>query len=212
MESEGHDFLWKVVVIGDSGVGKSNLIDRYTKDQFRDETKTTIGVEFGHKHIMVDDKNIKAQLWDTAGQERFRALTRGYYRGSMGALLVYSVANKASFENCDTWLDELVNHADPGTIVLLVGNKTDLKDRDVTYEEGLEFARRNNLHFIETSAKDNSNVAEAFEMLVKEIYKQHVVLVPVGAPEEAPPTTGAVIELDGNNNNKNDTTEPDCKC
>lgn len=134
MDSEQiHDFLWKVVVIGDSGVGKSNLIGRYTKDQFRVETKTTIGVEFGHKSLKIDNKEIKAQIWDTgllftflaiqiifrfsyflAGQERFRALTRGYYRGAYGALLVYSVTNKTSFDNCEVWLEELVQHADPG--------------------------------------------------------------------------------------------------
>eukprot|EP01125_Pyxidicula_operculata_P017816 TRINITY_DN628_c0_g1_i1.p1 TRINITY_DN628_c0_g1~~TRINITY_DN628_c0_g1_i1.p1 ORF type:complete len:178 (-),score=37.87 TRINITY_DN628_c0_g1_i1:605-1138(-) len=167
-DHEEHDFLYKVVVIGDSGVGKSNLIDRYTKDTFREETKTTIGVEFGHKTIKVDDKVIKAQIWDTAGQERFKALTRGYYRGALGALLVYSITSKTSFENCETWLDELVQHADPGILVMLVANKTDLESqRDVTTEEGKEFAAKHQLSFIETSAKDNSFVAEAFQRLVQ---------------------------------------------
>jgi len=142
-EHEEHDFLYKVVVIGDSGVGKSNLIDRYTKDTFREETKTTIGVEFGHKTIKVDDKIIKAQIWDTAGQERFKALTRGYYRGALGALLVYSILNKPSFENCETWLEELVAHADPGILVMLVGNKTDVVvGREVSTEEAREFAQK----------------------------------------------------------------------
>eukprot|EP01126_Amoeba_proteus_P019559 TRINITY_DN2011_c0_g2_i3.p1 TRINITY_DN2011_c0_g2~~TRINITY_DN2011_c0_g2_i3.p1 ORF type:complete len:199 (+),score=51.02 TRINITY_DN2011_c0_g2_i3:80-598(+) len=167
MDDDGYDFLWKVVVIGDSGVGKSNLIDRYTKDQFREETRTTIGVEFGHKQLNVDGKDIKAQIWDTAGQERFRALTRGYYRGATGALLCYSVTNRVTFENCETWLDELMQHADPGIIVMLVGNKTDVHSRDVTTEEGMEFAQKNRLQFIETSAKDNSNVSEAFERLIR---------------------------------------------
>jgi len=212
---EGHDFLWKVVVIGDSGVGKSNLIDRYTKDQFREETKTTIGVEFGHKQIKVDGKDIKAQIWDTAGQERFRALTRGYYRGAMGALLVYSVTNRASFDNCDPWLEELIHHADPGIIVMLVGNKTDMTDqRDVTTEEGTEFARKNNLHFVETSAKDSTNVSEAFERLIRAIYKQHVTDTPIGVDPSTPlTTTGTVVELhkekDGEDGKKKDD---DCQC
>uniref|UniRef100_A0A6B2LGY6 Uncharacterized protein n=1 Tax=Arcella intermedia TaxID=1963864 RepID=A0A6B2LGY6_9EUKA len=172
-EHEEHDFLYKVVVIGDSGVGKSNLIDRYTKDSFREETKTTIGVEFGHKTIKVDDKIIKAQIWDTAGQERFKALTRGYYRGALGALLVYSILSKQSFDNCQTWLEELVAHADPGILVMLVGNKTDLdSQREVSTEEAKNFAHQNKLSFIETSAKDSTNVSEAFERLVQEIFKQ----------------------------------------
>jgi len=172
-EHEEHDFLYKVVVIGDSGVGKSNLIDRYTKDTFREETKTTIGVEFGHKTIKVDDKIIKAQIWDTAGQERFKALTRGYYRGALGALLVYSILSKQSFENCETWLEELVTHADPGILVMLVGNKTDMEQqREVSTDEAKDFAHQNKLSFIETSAKDSTNVSEAFERLIQEIYKQ----------------------------------------
>jgi len=172
-DHDEHDFLYKVVVIGDSGVGKSNLIDRYTKDTFREETKTTIGVEFGHKTIRVDDKIIKAQIWDTAGQERFKALTRGYYRGGLGALLVYSILNKQSFENCETWLEELVTHVDPGILVMLVGNKSDMESlREVTTEEAKEFAHKNKLSFIEASAKESTNVAEAFERLIQEIYKQ----------------------------------------
>lgn len=213
MDSEQiHDFLWKVVVIGDSGVGKSNLIGRYTKDQFRVETKTTIGVEFGHKSLKIDNKEIKAQIWDTgmsflfdlsgdlkltvfayskAGQERFRALTRGYYRGAYGALLVYSVTNKTSFDNCEVWLEELVQHADPGEscflssvisiysnivgiIIMLVGNKAD-KDldegaREVKTAEGLEFSQKNKLLFMETSAKDNLAVSDAFEKLIRGIF------------------------------------------
>eukprot|EP01126_Amoeba_proteus_P019556 TRINITY_DN2011_c0_g1_i4.p1 TRINITY_DN2011_c0_g1~~TRINITY_DN2011_c0_g1_i4.p1 ORF type:complete len:170 (-),score=26.02 TRINITY_DN2011_c0_g1_i4:162-671(-) len=110
----------------------------------------------------------------SAGQERFRALTRGYYRGATGALLCYSVTNRVTFENCETWLDELMQHADPGIIVMLVGNKTDVHSRDVTTEEGMEFAQKNRLQFIETSAKDNSNVSEAFERLIREICKQHI--------------------------------------
>jgi small GTP-binding protein len=203
MEAEQHDFLWKIVVIGDSGVGKSNLIGRYTKDQFRVETKTTIGVEFGHKSLKIDNKEIKAQIWDTAGQERFRALTRGYYRGAFGALLVYSITNKSSFENCEVWLEELVQHADPGIMIMLVGNKAD-KDldastREVKTEEGLEFSQRHKLLFMETSAKDNVAVSEAFEKLIREIGKIHISETPVEEHDEEKiqtPQTTQVLKLD----------------
>jgi len=172
-DREEHDFLYKVVVIGDSGVGKSNLIDRYTKDSFREEMKTTIGVEFGHKTVKIDDKVIKAQIWDTAGQERFRALTRGYYRGALGALLVFSISSRQSFNNCETWLEELMAHADPGILVMLVGNKNDMEtQREVPTNDAMAFAQKNKLSFVEASAKDNHGVTEAFEKLINEIYKQ----------------------------------------
>jgi Ras-related protein Rab-11A len=208
-------------VIGDSGVGKSNLIDRYTKDQFRVETKTTIGVEFGHKNIKIDGKEIKAQIWDTAGQERFRALTRGYYRGAYGALLVYSITNRTSFENVDAWLQELVSYADPGIMVMLVGNKSDLEEhRDVSTEEAMEFAQKNKLHFMETSAKDNSNVSEAFEKLIREISIHHGndPVDPDGDDDKMPApstTTSQVVRLDKDKHAK-DPREgkdgDDCPC
>jgi len=211
-----HDFLYKVVVIGDSGVGKSNLIDRYTKDTFREETKTTIGVEFGHKTIRLDDKIIKAQIWDTAGQERFKALTRGYYRGALGALLVYSVISKHTFENCENWLEELIQHADPGILVMLVGNKTDLDQvREVQTAEGLNFAQKHKLLFIETSAKDSTNVTAAFEKLVQEIYKS------VNGPnneltrEEAKPSSvGGSVKIESGKHTGGSAAkkDDDCKC
>jgi len=214
-ETEEHDLLYKVVVIGDSGVGKSNLIDRYTKDTFREETKTTIGVEFGHKTIRIDDKVIKAQIWDTAGQERFKALTRGYYRGALGALLVYSITSRQSFENCETWLEELVQHADPGILVMLVGNKTDLaSQRDVKTDEGMAFAAKNKLSFIETSAKDKTNVAEAFERLINEIYKQVNAPHPdgeVAEEEKVRPNKGMVIQP-APADKEAPKKEDDCKC
>jgi len=180
-------FLYKVVVIGDSGVGKSNLIERYTKDTFKEETKTTIGVEFGHKTIKVDDKVIKAQIWDTAGQERFKALTRGYYRGALGALLVYSITNRVSFHNSETWLDELKTHADPGIIIMLVGNKCDLSNlREVPETEAKSFAQKNKLAFIETSAKEDNCVGQAFERLLLDIYKQQTSTIPPEASTDSP--------------------------
>jgi len=212
---EDHDFLYKVVVIGDSGVGKSNLIERYTKDTFKEETKTTIGVEFGHKTIKVDDKVIKAQIWDTAGQERFKALTRGYYRGALGALLVYSITNRVSFSNCETWLEELKAHADPGIIIMLVGNKCDLSSlREVPEAEAKSFAHKNKLSFIETSAKEDYCVGQAFERLLLEIYKQQTSTIqtePNDSPSpKVPPSTS--LRLDPDVDKPKNTENKNCQC
>jgi len=201
------------VVIGDSGVGKSNLIDRYTKDTFREETKTTIGVEFGHKTIKIDDKIIKAQIWDTAGQERFKALTRGYYRGALGALLCYSVISRTSFENCETWLEELVQHADPGILVMLVGNKTDLENlRQVPTSDGTVFAQRHKLLFIETSAKDSTNVSQAFEKLIQEIFKAVNTPNDVTTEEHPKPSVGGGVKITEPKQGGDADKKDDCKC
>jgi small GTP-binding protein len=185
-ENDTCDFLYKLVVIGDSGVGKSNLISRYTTNTFRDDPKMTIGVEFGHKVVKVDNKTIKAQIWDTAGQERFKALTRPYYRGAFGGLLVYSITDRASFEHLEKWLDELANNADPGILVMLVGNKADLESaRVVSTEEGKKFAQEHGLSFLETSAKTGQNTDRAFDLTIQEIYKLHTNRPP--PPPDAKP-------------------------
>ncbi|KAJ9067220.1 Rab GTPase ypt31 [Entomophthora muscae] len=122
-----YDFLFKVVLIGDSGVGKSNLLSRFTRDEFNLESKSTIGVEFATRNVQVEGKSIKAQIWDTAGQERYRAITSAYYRGAVGALLVYDVTKHNTFENVNRWLKELRDHAESHIVILLVGNKSDLR-------------------------------------------------------------------------------------
>lgn len=141
-DEEVYDYLFKVVMIGDSGVGKSNLLMRYTKGEFNIESKTTIGVEFATKSIRTQDKKvIKAQIWDTAGLERYRAITNAYYRGAVGALLVYDVTSLSSFQHVSNWLKELKQYADSNIVILLVGNKTDLKDkREVRKEEAAQYA------------------------------------------------------------------------
>ncbi len=167
-EDETYDYLFKVVMIGDSGVGKSNLLLRYTKSDFNLESKTTIGVEFATKKVTTQDgKNIKAQIWDTAGQERYRAITTAYYRGAVGALLVYDITNMNSFKNIAQWLKTLKQQADNNIIILLVGNKTDLRDkREVKKEEAAAYAAEHQLAFIETSALDCTNVDIAFERII----------------------------------------------
>jgi len=167
-----YDYLFKVVLIGDSGVGKSNLLSRFTRNEFNLESKSTIGVEFATKSIQSDNKTIKAQIWDTAGQERYRAITSAYYRGAVGALLVYDLSKRLSYENVTRWLKELRDHADPNIVIMLVGNKKDLRHmRQVTTDEAKEMCKQQKLFFIETSALADSNVATAFETILKEIYR-----------------------------------------
>ncbi|KAJ9109278.1 Ras- protein Rab-11B [Naganishia friedmannii] len=174
MTELNYDFLFKVVLIGDSGVGKSNLLSRFTRDEFNLDSKSTIGVEFATRSINVDGKTVKAQIWDTAGQERYRAITSAYYRGAVGALLVYDIAKQQTFANVTRWLKELRDHADANIVIMLVGNKSDLRHlRAVSTEEAKHFAEENNLSFIETSALDASNVETAFQNILGEIY--HIV-------------------------------------
>ncbi|KAJ3306994.1 Ras- protein Rab-11B [Kappamyces sp. JEL0829] len=172
MANEEYDFLFKVVLIGDSGVGKSNLLARFTRNEFNMESKSTIGVEFATRSIQVDGKTIKAQIWDTAGQERYRAITSAYYRGAVGALLVYDISQQKTFESVERWLKELRDHADANIVIMLVGNKCDLKHlRAVPTEEAKDFATAQSLSFIETSALDATNVETSFQNILTEIYK-----------------------------------------
>uniref|UniRef100_A0A8C6ZB61 Ras-related protein Rab-25 n=1 Tax=Nothoprocta perdicaria TaxID=30464 RepID=A0A8C6ZB61_NOTPE len=148
------------VLIGDSGVGKSNLLSRFTRNEFNLESKSTIGVEFATRSIQVDGKTIKAQIWDTAGQERYRAITSAYYRGAVGALLVYDIAKHLTYENVERWLKELRDHADSNIVIMLVGNKSDLPQNN-----SLMLIRES------TSALDSTNVEAAFQTILTEIYR-----------------------------------------
>ncbi|MED6156030.1 Ras- protein RABA6a [Stylosanthes scabra] len=165
------DYLFKAVLIGDSGVGKSNLLSRFAKDEFRFDSKPTIGVEFAYRNIKVADKLIKAQIWDTAGQERFRAITSSYYRGALGALLVYDITRRSSFENARKWMVELREFGGKDMVVILVGNKCDLEQtREVEEEEGKGFAEGEGLCFMETSALNNLNVDQVFLQMITRIH------------------------------------------
>ncbi|KAK6914401.1 Small GTPase [Dillenia turbinata] len=170
-EEEGEEYLFKVVIIGDSAVGKSNLLSRYARNEFNPHSKATIGVEFQTQSMEIDGREVKAQIWDTAGQERFRAVTSAYYRGAVGALIVYDISRRTTFESVRRWLDELNTHSDTTVARMLVGNKCDLENiRDVSIEEGKNLAEEEGLFFMETSALDSTNVKTAFEIVIKEIY------------------------------------------
>jgi len=172
MEAE-YDLLVKIVLIGDTGVGKSNLLTRFTRNEFMIDSKSTIGVEFATKNVSVDGKILKAQIWDTAGQERFRAITSAYYKGAVGALVVYDIARQATFENVEVWLKELREHSQHDIVVMLVGNKSDQRNRrKVATEDALALAEKHGLAFIETSALDGSGVDDAFRNILSEIYQK----------------------------------------
>ncbi|CAN0890850.1 Ras-related protein RABA5a [Linum grandiflorum] len=170
-EDKAEDYLFKIVLIGDSAVGKSNLLARFARDEFYPNSKSTIGVEFQTQKMDINGKEVKAQIWDTAGQERFRAVTSAYYRGAVGALVVYDISRRQTFESVGRWLNELQTHSDMNVVTILVGNKSDLKDaREVPTSEGKALAETQGLFFMETSALDSSNVVSSFETVVKEIY------------------------------------------
>ncbi|CEG73879.1 Putative Ras-like protein Rab-11A [Rhizopus microsporus] len=211
---EEYDYLFKVVLIGDSGVGKTNLLSRFTRNEFNLESKSTIGVEFATRSIQVDNKVIKAQIWDTgikkekkrkgndvritsfllAGQERYRAITSAYYRGAVGALLVYDISKHSTYESVDRWLKELRDHADSNIVIMLVGNKSDLRHlRAVPTEEAKQFASDNGLSFIETSALDATNVDQSFQQILTEIYRIVSNKALESSNNTIKPTTGQTI-------------------
>jgi Ras-related protein Rab-2A len=154
-------YLFKYIIIGDTGVGKSCLLLQFTDKRFQPVHDLTIGVEFGARMISIDQKNIKLQIWDTAGQESFRSITRSYYRGAAGALLVYDITRRETFNHLTRWLEEARQNANSNMVIMLIGNKSDLDHRRaVSTEEGERFAKENNLVFLETSAKSAHNVEE----------------------------------------------------
>ena len=163
-----YDFIFKILLLGNSDVGKSSLILRYVEQIWTDNFVPTIGVDFKVKTLEVNNKKIKMQIWDTAGQERFRNVISSYFRGSHGILLLYDITNRDSFKNLDNWLIEIEKHASQNVLKILIGNKNDLEnDRDIKFDEGKAFANRNGMEFFETSAKMDTNVNEAFETLAK---------------------------------------------
>ncbi|TXG63071.1 hypothetical protein EZV62_010065 [Acer yangbiense] len=165
------DYVYKVVVIGDSAVGKTQILSRFTKNEFCFDSKSTIGVEFQTRTVTIKGKVIKAQIWDTAGQERYRAVTSAYYRGALGAMLVYDITKRQSFDHVARWVEELRAHADNSIVIILIGNKADLVDlRAVPTEDAVEFAEDQGLFFSETSALNGDNVDSAFFRLLEEIY------------------------------------------
>ncbi|XP_026436074.1 ras-related protein RABB1c-like [Papaver somniferum] len=166
-------YLFKYIIIGDTGVGKSCFLLQFTDKRFQPVHDLNIGVEFGTRMITIDSKPIKLQVWDTAGQEAFRSITRSYYRGAAGALLVYDITRRETFNHLASWLEEARQHANADMTIMLIGNKCDLSHRRaLSTEEGEQFAKENSLIFMEASARTAQNVEEAFINTAATIYKR----------------------------------------
>lgn len=170
------DFICKIIVVGSYQTGKTSLVEQYVNETFARESRSTIGVDFRVKHLNYDDKIIKAYIWDTAGQERFMTIVSSYYRTINGAILVFDLSDKESFDMLDRWMTELENHKKGQDItIMLVGNKSDLGKCEVTENNILEFMQKANcpIQYIKASAKTGHNVSKIFETLVYNVYEKN---------------------------------------
>ena len=189
------EYKFKVVVVGDSGVGKTNLIKRFINDTFNKDSKATVGVEFLSKTYLINQEVFKIEIRDTAGQERYKSITAAYYKGAKGAMIVYDVTNQTSFDNVDNWANEIKEKAARNINLMIVGNKTDLTDKIVvTSEVATEKAKALEIPIMETSALDSTNVKEAFYQLLREMYKSVKDLMKEYEQKQA----GTPVEQDSN--------------
>ncbi|CAD8097094.1 unnamed protein product [Paramecium sonneborni] len=172
-DNSEYDHLFKLLLIGSSGVGKSCMLMRYVDNNFTNNFYNTIGVDFKIKSIFLENKNIKLQIWDTAGQDRFRTITCNYYRGAHGIIIVYDITDRESFDSVKMWMSEIDKYAQDDVIRMLIGNKCDMEDkRTVSYEEGETLAKQLKLQFLETSAKQSTNIEESFLTIGKNILEK----------------------------------------
>jgi Ras-related protein Rab-11A len=170
-EENSYDLLYKIVIIGDTNVGKSNILSRYLTNEFTSNTKSTVGVELGIKFLKIKNTSTKIQIWDTAGQERYQAITSSYFRGSDGCFIVYDITNETSFNNIEKWFDKIHEENDKEIPVIIVGNKCDLEnERKIPTEKAKEKAQNLKCAFYETSALKAINIEQIFEELVNTIY------------------------------------------
>ena len=202
--SQAFDYLFRFIIIGDQAVGKSCLSIQFTDHKFRHRHELTIGVEFGSKTIEVKGKTIKIQIWDTAGQENYRSIISSYYKGAAGALLVYDITSHESFEHIESWLKELKDKGSNNICCILVGNKKDLEeDRKVTKEEGEKLAKEKGLLFLETSARNDENVQEAFILTVEKILEQ----IETTGVDHNKPNKNILINVDGDEDEEGNKIE-----
>lgn len=191
---ETYDYMFKVLLLGDAGVGKTSLMWRFSDDVFNHTYISTIGIDFKLRTIDVQGQKVRLQVWDTAGQERFHAISVSYYRTAAGIMLVYDITRRRSFENIAKWLRKIDEHAKEDVIKLLIGNKCDMEQpRAVMREEGEKLADEYDMPFFETSAKENESIKEAFECIVEEIMERFVP--GWGIREKDKPAEDAVVEI-----------------
>ena len=204
--AESSEMIFKIIIIGDSTTGKTNILSKYLNDKYEKDFKATIGVELGNKTLKIKNDTVNIQIWDTAGQERYRSMTKAYYKGALGALIVYDITNRNSFENVENWMTDLKSSADQKVSILLIGNKNDLEEeREVKIEEGEKRAQEYDIAFLETSAKNGNNIEMAFKTLIEEVYnKCHKDFESVAKVEIM---SGKIIK-----NKKKNTEEKKFKC
>ena len=172
--NDNYEYIFKIIIIGNSNVGKTSIINRFTDKEFKDKHLATLGCDFHMKTIMINEKMIKIQIWDTAGMEKYQSITKSYYRGAQACLIVFDITNRESFESIDNWIENFNKFSNPNIqkIILLIGNKCDLGiDRKISYEEAENYSRVNNLLYYETSAKDDINIHEVFQFLGSQLLK-----------------------------------------
>ena len=163
-----YDYLFKYILVGDFSVGKSNILLRFSKNEFSTNYHSTIGIEFSTKSITINNKNLRIQVWDTAGQEKFLGITKNYFKDCCCVLIIYDITNRQTFNNLQNWINTIQNYCNKYITLYMIGNKCDLEEqREVNYEEGEKFAQENNIHFNESSAKENININEIFEECTK---------------------------------------------
>ncbi|KAK8871872.1 hypothetical protein M9Y10_007617 [Tritrichomonas musculus] len=194
----------KILIIGEGGVGKSCLLLRYTDDKFTEAFMPTIGVDFKTKCINIEGATVKLQVWDTAGQEKFRSITKAYFRGAHGILVVFDLSNRDSFDKTQDWINS-IKESDDSIDLIIIGNKCDLQ-REVSIEEAQDFAAGYNVRYFETSAKDNTNVNEAFQYLSTQIYHKLYSENPI---KPSTKTSKKTIKIDKADDQKN-TKKCDC--
>ena len=172
-ETNNYELLYKIIIIGDTCVGKSNILSRYLKDEFKEDAKATVGVELGTNFLKIKNIGAKLQIWDTAGQERYRSITSSYYKGSHGCFIVYDITNEASFESIDKWFEQAQKEAGKNISIILVGNKCDLEnERKISKEKGEEKAKNLNCPFFETSALSKIKIDDIFNEMLNNIFER----------------------------------------
>ena len=198
------DYIFKIVLIGDTSVGKSCLLTRFADDQFTENYVTTIGVDFRFKTMIVMDKIVKVQVWDTAGQERYRSITNAYYRGAEGILIVFDVTKKESFENIQNWINEVTVYTGKDVIMICLGNKNDLK-KYIDNKEINEFKKKTGLEIINVSAKTGDGVEDAFKHIIELLIKKSM-------NKEEEKNKGINLGENKNNNQTNNNEKNDDRC